>query len=343
MGKKRVIVENLIKIAVSLAVAALVLKLTERLVMPKYTDSIPEGGFIGEYYRMPDRSYDVIFLGDCEVYDCYEPMKLWQEYGINSYVRGSAKQTIWQSYYLLEDTLTYEKPQVVIFNVAALVYDKPVSEAYNRMTIDGMRWSRAKVGAILSSMTEDEHFVEYLFPLLRFHSRWEELSLSDLRYYLNAPLRSYHGYHLVTDAVPAGDIPEGRPLIDYSFGENAWDYMDRMRKLCEENGITLILVKAPILYPVWYDEYEAQVDEYAKENGLTYINFNELTDELDINYRTDTYDGGMHINLSGADKMTHYIGRMLAEMGVPDRRGEPKLNDMWDKDIERFGAEIKAD
>ena len=151
------------------------------------------------------------------------------------------------------------------FNVAALVYDKPVSEAYNRMTIDGMRWSRAKVGAILSSMTEDEHFVEYLFPLLRFHSRWEELSLSDLRYYLNAPLRSYHGYHLVTDAVPAGDIPEGRPLIDYSFGENAWDYMDRMRKLCEENGITLILVKAPILYPVWYDEYEAQVDEYAKE------------------------------------------------------------------------------
>lgn len=326
----------LVRIIGSLLAAAVVLGLLQRLLVPKYAEGVTEGAFIGEYYKAEDKRFDVIFLGDCEVYDCYDTIELWEEYGINSYIRGSAMQSIWQSYYLLEDTLKYHKPEVVIFNVASLQYDAPVSEAYNRMTLDGMRWSVSKYKAVMESMTEDEHLIEYVFPLLRYHSRWDELGIDDLKYFFSTPKVTYNGYHAVDEAVPAGDIPEGIPLYDHSFGKKAWEYMDRIRLLCEENDITLILVKAPILYPVWYDEYEAQVEDYAKENSLMYINLSEENDSIGIDYRKDTYDGGMHINLSGADKISHYMGGILVEMGITDRRGDPVLDEIWMRQKEAF-------
>ena len=84
--------------------------------MPKYMDDVMEGGMVQEYYDEV-KDHDVIFIGDCELYENISPAVLWEEYGINSYIRGSAQQLVWQSYYLLEETLTYEKPEVVVFNV----------------------------------------------------------------------------------------------------------------------------------------------------------------------------------------------------------------------------------
>lgn len=157
----------------ALGVTALVL--LNALFMPKYMSDIPEGALIAEYYR-EEAGHDVVFIGDCEVYENFSPDLLWREYGIPSYIRGSAQQLIWQSYYLMEETLKYETPKVMVFNVLSMKYGEPQSEAYNRLNLDGMRLSRQKLAAVRASMTEEESFLSYLFPLLRYHTRWNELS-----------------------------------------------------------------------------------------------------------------------------------------------------------------------
>ena len=124
--------------------------LLQRLLMPKYMGDIVEGALISEYYK-ETTDHDVIFVGDCEVYENFSPITMWEDYGITSYIRGSAQQLIWQSYYLLEDTLRYEKPKAVIFNVLSMKYNEPQKEAYNRMTLEGMRWSVSKVKDIRAS------------------------------------------------------------------------------------------------------------------------------------------------------------------------------------------------
>lgn len=148
--------------AIALCVMFVVLWLLQMLLVPKYMDASKEGALIGEYYDNAGGN-DVIFIGDCEVYENFSPITLWEEYGITSYIRGSAQQLIWQSYYLMEETLKYEKPDVFVFNVLSMKYDTPKStgaqsqrEAYNRMTLDGMRWSKSKWDAICASMTEEE-------------------------------------------------------------------------------------------------------------------------------------------------------------------------------------------
>ena len=152
-----------------------------RLFTPKYMSGALDGAFIAEYYE-EELPHDVIFLGDCEVFSNISPIYLYENYGITSFVRGSAQQLIWQSYYLLSEMLENETPKVVVFNALSLVYNEPQNEAYNRITIDGMKLSRHKIGSIKASMTEEESMVEYLLPVLRFHSRWSELTADDFNF-----------------------------------------------------------------------------------------------------------------------------------------------------------------
>ncbi len=303
--------------------------LLQRLLMPKYMGDIVEGALISEYYK-ETTDHDVIFVGDCEVYENFSPITMWEDYGITSYIRGSAQQLIWQSYYLLEETLEYEKPEAVVFNVLSMKYDTPQKEAYNRMTLDGMKWSKSKVDDIRASMMEDEEFADYVFPILRYHSRWQELTSDDFKYLFTRRPVSQSGYYMRIDVKPAQTFPKPKKLANYEFGENSWKYLEKMRKLCEEKDIQLILVKAPSLYPAWYDEWEEQIEEYAKTYELPYYNFLELTDEVGIDFTKDTYDGGLHLNLSGAEKMGAYFGKILREeFQVPDRRNDEKIASVW--------------
>ena len=68
--------------------------LLNALFMPKYMSDIPEGALIAEYYK-EETDHDVVFIGDCEVYENFSPDLLWREYGVTSYIRGSAQQLIW--------------------------------------------------------------------------------------------------------------------------------------------------------------------------------------------------------------------------------------------------------
>ncbi len=324
--------------ALSVVLAALaVLALLQMLVMPKYISN-REGRLVREYYSQAGNN-DVLFLGDCEVYESFIPAVLWEKYGISSYVRGSSQQLVWQSYYLLEEMLRYEKPKAVVFNVYAMKYGEPQNNAYNRMTLDGMKWSPSKVGAINASMTEDESFIEYLFPILRFHSRITELGSEDIKYLFGAPEVSDSGYLMQTAIEPMTSEREGDDLFDYTLPKTAFDYLDKMRELCEKNGAELILIKAPTNHWKfwWYDEWDSQITEYAEENGLDYINFIPLCDEIGIDWSRDTYDGGMHLNVYGAEKLTEYFGEILSrEYGIENRQTETELASAWEERVSAY-------
>ena len=47
------------------------------------------------------------------------------------------------------------------------------------------------------------------------------------------------------------------------------------------------------------------------------------------------------MNLSGAEKLAHYIGPVLREMGVSDRSGDPALQKIWEQNIADYEKEIK--
>lgn len=317
--------------------------LLQNLLMPKYMDQIVEGAMIAEYYNEKNKDHDVVFIGDCEVYENFSPITLWEEFGITSYIRGSAQQLIWHSYYLLEDTIKYEKPDVVVFSVLSMMYDKPQNEAYNRMSIDGMPLSLTKIRSAKAAMLPEEDLITYVFPLLRYHSRWNELSHEDFKYWFKKDQIAHNGYLMRVDVKPATSFPKPRKLADYQFGDICYEYLDKIVKLCKDNGIELVLLKAPSLYPHWYEEWDKQMVDYAAKNDLLYINLLNNLDEMGIDFSTDTYDAGLHLNLSGAEKASKYFGNLLQkEFNLADNRNNQKLQALWSEKVDYY-YQMKAD
>ena len=312
----------------------------QKLVVPKYITENEEGVLCSEYYDNAGGN-DVLFIGDCEVYSNFSPITLWQDYGITSVIRGTPQQLIWHSYYMLEDTLRYETPKVCVYNVLSMKYDEPQSEAYNRLALDGMRWSPVKVEAVKASLKKDEDdtFMSYVFPILRFHSRWNELTDEDFKYLFKTEKLSHNGYVMRVDCKPVTVLPDPIPLPDYNYSDIDWQYLDKIRDCCNEHGIKLILIKSPSCQPYWFEEWDKQISDYAKANGLTYINFLEHGDETGIDYTKDTYDAGMHLNLSGAEKASRWFGKILSEQfGLPDHRSEDLTAARWDEKISFYEA-----
>ena len=334
--KKKIII-----LAVRLVIMIVVLAALQNLLMPKYMSGIYEGAMIAEYYD-DSENHNVIFVGDCEIYENISPVTLYEKYGITSYMRGSAQQLIWQSYYLLEETLSYEKPDVVVFNVLSMKYGEPQNEAYNRMTLDGMKLSKSKIASIKASMTEEESFLSYIFPLLRYHSRWSELTSDDFKYFFKKDRVTFSGYLMRADIKPVTGTPTAPVLKDYSFSENSYKYLDMMVELCKENDIQLVLMKAPSIYPYWYDEWDEAMTEYAKENDLLYVNFLDHIEDIGIDFEKDTYDGGLHLNVYGAEKLADYFGNILVEnFEFTDYTSNKSVKEHWDNITEEYNAEKK--
>ena len=61
----------------------------QMLLMPRDKSQNPEAFLLADYFDA-DTAYDeVVFLGDCEVYEAFSPVVLWEKYGISSRVCGT--------------------------------------------------------------------------------------------------------------------------------------------------------------------------------------------------------------------------------------------------------------
>ena len=315
-----------------------------RLVRPKYASGQTlEGSMVENWYAHRDEGHQVLFVGDCEVYESFSPVTLFNEFGATSYIRGSAQQLMWQSYYLLKEALKTETPRAVVLSVCSLRYAEPQSEAYNRMTLDGMRLSREKFEAVRASMIEGESELSYYVPLLRYHDRLFELTEEDARYLFTGPELTYHGYLMRTERVPYTWLPTAPVLKEAAFAEKPVEYLDRIVALCREKGIELILVKSPCLYLAWYDEWDEWLTDYAEKNGVEYINAIPLMDEMGIDLNSDTYDGGIHLNVWGAEKYTRWLGEHLRDRGlIEDLRLDPVEAARYDDLSRRYEREKRS-
>ncbi len=331
---------KVVKIIIIVIIATVAFYLLNQLLEPKYMTDLVEGSMISQYYEEA-KNHEVIFVGDCEVYANISPMVLYEKQGITSYVRGSSQQMIWQSYYLLKETLQYEKPKVIVFNVNAMRYDKPVSEAYNRLTIDKMKWSKEKYDMIQASMLEEETFLSYVFPILRYHDRFDKLTQEDIDYLFQRKKNTYQGFLINKEVKPLEDMPNVKKLAKYQFADIDYDYLDKIQALCEENGIKLLLMKAPSVYPHWYDEYDAQIEAYAEKNQINFINFLDKVEEIGIDYSQDTYDRGLYLNLTGATKLSNYMATYLKQnYDLTDCRQNPEINAIYQEKLAQYAKDI---
>ncbi|MBR1865278.1 MAG: hypothetical protein IJ801_02100 [Lachnospiraceae bacterium] len=301
-----------------------------------FTYKMGENDTINSFYKEPNDSIDVLFVGSSHAYSSFSPMELWNEAGISSYNLGSSSQSIPCSYYLIKEGIRTQHPQIVVLETYGAKYDEDyVSSARLHIALDGIPFGQTKMEIMTEflprTMSLHER-LEYYFPIIRFHSRWTELRAMDF-HPRNLCLKGYHLSCKVTqlnEPVPETDTHE--------LYSGTLEYFQRIIDLCNDNNIELILCNAPMGQNAKYTETNMKVNElieYAKKQSIPCINFENLREELDIDYNTDFRDDE-HLNLYGMRKVMSYLVTYFSDnYNLTDHRREDDYKD-WNHDYDDY-------
>ena len=332
---KKTAIIGWIKFIAALMLNLVLLNVLGCIFSPKYISENLEGRITSEFYR-ERTELDVVFFGTSTTYCSIAPPYMWNKFGFTSYTRAGDSETMWQTYYLLRDTVRHNKPQLVVLDMSSMKFGEEfVEEPANRKIIDGMKMSKDKLEAAKTSMYKEESLASYVFPVFRFHSRWDELGFEDFKYAFIKPSVTHDGYLMSYETV--SEEGGGGPSDDYMvLPDKAKHYLEKIMEYCDKEGIRLLLVKSPT-YINWYESYDEQIKELAGKHGVEYINFDYSKDDMGLVRAEDYSDGHSHLNIYGAEKYCSYLGAYMKERAeLPDRRKDPAFSEIWDPKYERY-------
>ena len=176
MSRKAIIIRIfgfLLCMSVLISVATMLLK--PKRLTPPYDNTRKERGF----YREPENSLDLVFVGSSQVFSTIAPEVLAQEYGINSYVFAGNEQTFSISYYYIMEALKYQNPKAIVLETTFCNWGERPRESVVRINFDDLRFGKAKILGILNN-AEPKDWEYFFFELSKYHSRWDSLTKEDL-------------------------------------------------------------------------------------------------------------------------------------------------------------------
>lgn len=234
----------------------------------------------------PDNSLDVLYLGDSETYASFSPKHLYSEYGYTSYVCGTAAQKICDTYVILKDAFKTQSPKVIVLETNCL---------YREIKSEGERNDY-----VMNVLTDS-------FPLFTNHSDWKKLVRKMVPKSRQQKRRSQKGFIVRKKVQPyKGGSYMHKTQKKNNIPKDNIVYLKQIANLCEENNASLLLVSTPSATNWNYKKHNG-IKDWADRNHIAYIDLN-LEKDIGINWEKDTQDGGDHLNLTGAKKVTHYMG-----------------------------------
>lgn len=258
-------------------------------------------------------SVDTFFVGNSHSFCSIDTDLLSDDYGLESFMMSASGQTLAMDYYAIQEIIKYHDAKTVYLEMSYAIHDwNTINDEMSHMFFDGMRLNSIKVEGVKELIEEDSRIYYYL-PLGQFHARASELQQAD---YVKKD--SKHGRFFSDKVFPCWPIKTVPSDQKKDMPQCQIDNLDRIVKLCKDNGIELILWTAPYnaMYEAdWSEEtlFDSQkiyngIEDYAKKNGLAYYNlFNDI-EEIEFFYNIDFMDS-QHLNCYGQEKLTHYMVR----------------------------------
>lgn len=311
---------NIIRYLVSVCIVVLIFGLSYQILTETYINKeIDNDG--SSFHNLPPNSMDVLVLGSSHAQYSFCPAFFYDDTGLYSYVLGSGGQPLEMSYEMLKEGLKTQSPKLVILEVFTAMPLRSNAEAdYNYISPEYQMTGQEKYNAI-NYLPEDKR-KQYLNDFITTHNDWKE-DWVDFNKINNAIKKVKNEITNTTEldyskiGIEMGykiNYPQ-LPVDNYWYPYNTHNYLDvtldeldqqslnNIYNLCQEKGIELLLYKTPIdsldqenisyLHKVW---------EWADSKNIRYVDFIELSPELDFNMwlHSDSY----HCYFNGASIVT---------------------------------------
>ena len=301
--------KNVIKVLVFIILVVVIIYKLGTVFTPRYAtyDIIPG------YNNLPKNSLDALFIGDSDVYSDISPMEMFEKYGYTSYNYASPAASNMLMYYMLKEALKTQTPKVVIMDGTTIFgnyeSDGMRRQATDLMPLDDVKWDLLNDSAYNFSLRKK---VSLIFPFFRYHDRWNKINGSDFTKLKSSD--SYgKGYIFLSDKKKTqyndGYMKKDSESIDFK-NSNQPDSVIKAKELCDSKGIKFLFVTLPDATSWSYEKYE-KLKSWTSDNNIDYLDYNVLINDINLDFSTDSVDNGMHLNISGAIKVSNYMGNYL--------------------------------
>lgn len=313
--------------------------------MSKPSDLRNSGRIYGLSAEKKD-TIDVVYIGGSAAFVYYQPLYAWEKAGIVSYDYAAAGVQAELYKYMIEEVLKVQDPKLFVIDARAFQYrdaanddSQPPSEFTYRTTLDGMRLSANKIDFInqyVGTTVEGEKLPYYL-DLIKYHGHGFP-DKDRIKIMLGTYKENYKGYFLEA---------KHKALVQKNFAsdekrelsEETYSILVDLLEYCSQKDCDFLFVVSPYLEKEEHKQTFNSVEQIVNSYHYQFLDLNEYTEEMGIDYATDFYDG-KHVNVFGAEKYTDYLtDHIVKNFDIPDRRDDPDYSfmndhlDDWHRDV----------
>ena len=268
-----------------------------------------------------DYSLDLIFAGDSESYANFMPMEFWQAHQWKSYNIGVPSLNIQESEKVLYEILEKQNPQVLIIETNN--FFKEIGD-----------WASTINHTFTSKINQ-------YFPLLNYHDNWKQLAAFKNPEVVSTTRNPLKGWrHNAKTVAFEGEVSLKATTKQRELPELNEEIITRMVKEAQSRGIKVIFVSAPSAKNWSYKRHNT-IDALAQKLQIEHLDLNLLQKEIGIDWKTDTYDKGDHVNIKGAKKVTAFLLDYLYENYDIKQTASDKEIIQWNQDLSKYQTSIR--
>ena len=299
------------------------------LVRPLDTDDAFNA--IETFHGLPEDSVEVIGYGSSRMWRGFDPMEMYEKYGIGAYNYGCNWQSINTTALFLKDSLRTQSPKVVLIETSF------VNEVLQDVDMDGQIYYtrglpefEGKRQYLRQCFGDDkERWLSYYMPLCAFHDNW--VNISQGSFMENADVTDFYGtmgFRKFDNVTPV-EVPDPSGFEQCELSPEAYAVLDDIVSVCKEKNIDVIFYTVPVGGDYLYGD---AMKRYAKENGCVYFNLFEYMEETGIDGAVDFNDPS-HLNGNGSKKLADFLGEyIVSHYDVTDMRTIE--DNPWEKNLQ---------
>ena len=355
------------------------------------TPSDAKDRFVG-FYAEKKNTIDAVVIGSSPVPYCIATPRIYGDMGITMYPLSTNMQRPVAAKYLVEEALKTQDPDLFIFEMKMwqaedeqlINADKDKHMGHTREVTDNMKYSLNRIRAINAmvdedyaddaedsendednaenavsgddgKVNEDMKRINFYFDIFKYHSNWKTLVMwSQLRTFFYEYPDDLKGFTPSDEVGPAEKGNFSSVTDVEKMPPEQEEYLADLISCLKKHNKDALFIITPFTVSEEEQKKINYIGEYVTERGYKFLDMNKHLDEIGFDETTDYKDGGTHVNIVGADKVTVWFEDYLSEnyvktgkLGKHDRRHGRKYNswkksyDLWIQELSRSEDKIR--
>lgn len=330
----------ILRIIISVCLLSVVFVFSYNYLNKAFISQIPKEAASG-FKAIKDDKLDVVVVGSSHAQYSFNPAFFFEESGLYSYVMASQCQPLPVSYQIVKEILKTQHPKLLVLEVFTATPLKEMCSADSCYVAAQSLLTGDEKREVISYLPEDkakeyeEKTEETYNDLLTNHNMWKELN--DFSFLLpnyesddivrNIDASFGYVYQDGFDGTPRNHwhIKIHSNIPEAELEPEDLEALNNIYELCKKEDIELLLYKTPMdsIDPL-NQAYRYKVWQWAEEKNIKYVDFVNMTKQLD--YYMFVHSDSFHANITGAGIMTDYLAKFIKENYVFNHQKDEDLD-----------------